>query len=464
MSGHHRTGVRSREAACCSAPAVEVARWEPAVLSTTLAAAPTRALRSCVPGCFPDGPTSDMPELSRCVGGCGHDGPMTRYAFDSQNQKLIATWGTGAGDLALTIAETDAEVGEKHGLRLAQALTLLSAALWRAYTEPAAAAGDSEEANSEAWRRAETRKAFAEVQGAVAKPNLPDEHGYLTVCHDPVEESAHRLGRVLHAIANDALAETVQAETATELAAVESAECGDLRGRAQQAVLLSRPEASPSQVSAADQVLRQDPLGGSELFTELDPTAAAVAAAHWLRAASQVAADQAGIEPTHVVREADEIEALPVETPTIVLERLAAGQSPYTVVVSLVRDAATAAEGKIPDAEALTRRIKELEDGAAAFRGNQDGLRDALVSELRLTPLDPARASLDLLEDLLTGIHACWIVYNEHADRDYPEADNDSDDEEDEGEDEYDEQDEELMREFLESVRAEAEATRDELI
>jgi regulator of RNase E activity RraB len=385
---------------------------------------------------------------------------MTRYAFDSQNRKLIATWGTGAGDRAATIAELDSGVSDEHGLRLAQALTTLSGALWRAYTEPASAAGDSEEANSEAWHRAETRKAFATVPEAVENPNLPDEHGSLIVCYDPVKESAHRLGRVLYAITDGALSEVMRTDVAAELAAVENAECGDLRGRAQQAVLLSRPEASPSQVNAANRVLHKDPLGGSELFTELDPTAAAVAASHWLRAASEVAGEQAGIDPTRVVLEADAIEALPVETPTLVLERLAAGQSPYTVVVSLVRDAAIVAEGKIPDAEALTRRIKQLEDKAAAFGGNQDGLREALFAELRLTPLDPSRASLDLLEDLLTGIHACWLIYNENADYDYPEADEDSDDE---GEDDYDERRGELMREFCEAVREKAEATRDEL-
>lgn len=392
-----------------------------------------------------------------------HDGAMTRYALNSQDRELVATWGTGAGDRAITIAELDAEVSEKHGLRLAHALTILSRALWRAYTEPASAAGDSEEANSEAWHRAETRKAFASVPDAVANPNLPDEHGYMTVCYDPVEESAHRLGRVLHAIADDALSEITRKEVATEIAAVENAECGDLHGRAQQAVLLSRPEASPAQVSAADRVLHKNPLGGSELFTELDPTAAAVAAAHWLRAASEVVGEQAGIEPACVVMEADAIEALPVETPTLVLERLAVGESPYTVVVSLVRDAATVAEGKIPDAEALTRRIKELEDKATAFGGNQDGLREARLGELWLTPLDPTRASLDLLEDLLVGIHACWLVYNEHSDYDYPETDEGSDDEENEDDDIYDGQHEELMREFCEAVREEAEAARNEL-
>jgi hypothetical protein len=307
------------------------------------------------------------PEFGRSVGGRGHDGAVTRHAFDSQDNKLIVRGAPGP-DLAATVAELDVSVGDKQGLRLAQALTTLSSALWRAYSEPASAVGNSEEADSEAWHRAETRKAFATVPSAVANPNLPDEHGTMTVCYDPVEEGAHRLGRVLHAIADDTLSEITRTEVAAELAAVENAECGDLHGRAQQAVLLSRPEASPLQVDAADRLLHKDPLGGSKLFTELDPTAAAVAAAHWLRAASEVAGEQAGIDPTRVVLGADAIEALPVvETPTLVLERLAAGQSPYTVVVSLVRDAATVAEGKIPDAEALTRRIKEFEDKAAAF-------------------------------------------------------------------------------------------------
>jgi hypothetical protein len=388
--------------------------------------------------------------------------PMTRYAFDPQTRKLLASWGTGAGDHALTVAELGAQVEEEHGLRLAQALTALSTALWRSYTEPASAAGDSEEANSEAWHRAQTRKAFAGVPSAVASPNLPSESGYMIVSYDPVEESAHQLGRVLHTVSVGALTDTVQAEVAAELAAVESAECGDLRGRAQQAVLLSRPEASPSQVTEADQVLHEDPLGGSDLFTDLDPTAAAVAAAHWLRAASQVAAERAEIEPTRVVLEADAIEALPIETPTIVLERLATGESPYTVVVSLVRDAATVAEGKIPDAAELVHRIKGLEQQVAEFHGNQDGVYESLLSSLRLTSLDPSRASLDLLEDLLTGIHACWLVYNENTDHDYATSDPDWNDPEDD--DVYTERREESMREFSESVRQRAAESRDELM
>lgn len=29
---------------------------------------------------------------------------------------------------------------------------------------------------------------------------------------------------------------------------------------------------------------------------------------------------------------------------------------------------------------------------------------------IRLTPLDPARPVPGLLEDLLSGIHACWLI------------------------------------------------------
>ena len=65
-------------------------------------------------------------------------------------------------------------------------------------------------------------------------------------------------------------------------------------------------------------------------MSELDATAAAVAAAHWLKAAAEVAADESSLAPEQVVMEADNIEALPHETPTLVLQSLAGGRSPTT--------------------------------------------------------------------------------------------------------------------------------------
>lgn len=58
-------------------------------------------------------------------------------------------------------------------------------------------------------------------------------------------------------------------------------------------------------------------------------------AAHWLQAAAEVVAELAECDPTEVVIEADDIEALPVHTPTLVLERLYAGETPREVVSDL---------------------------------------------------------------------------------------------------------------------------------
>ncbi|MGI5144135.1 MULTISPECIES: hypothetical protein [unclassified Streptomyces] len=76
-------------------------------------------------------------------------------------------------------------------------------------------------------------------------------------------------------------------------------------------------DASPVQVAAADHLLQQEPFGPDELFIGIDPTAAAVAAAHWLTAAADVAAEASGLNLTQVVLEADNIEALTRDpTPT----------------------------------------------------------------------------------------------------------------------------------------------------
>jgi hypothetical protein len=44
----------------------------------------------------------------------------------------------------------------------------------------------------------------------------------------------------------------------------------------------------------------------------------------------------------------------------------------------------------------------------------------------RLTPLDPRRPAVDLLEDLLLGLTACKLLYFEYADGD--ELDDEDDD------------------------------------
>ncbi|MDX8031686.1 hypothetical protein SK803_15785 [Lentzea sp. BCCO 10_0856] len=282
------------------------------------------------------------------------------------------------------------------------------------------------------------------------KPYLPDDQGYLVQSYVRVEEAAHRVGRAAHAIADQDLTDAVVADVQQELAAVEQAELGDFSGRARQAVQLSRADTSPLQVNAAHDFLHAHPLWSSKLFEEVDPTAAAVAAAHWLQAAAEIAGEASGVSPASVVMEADNIEALAVETPTLVLERLIAGESPRRVVVDLVAGAMIAAEGKLPDPDGLVDAIKEARAQAEQYGPGDEELLAGLMP--RVTPLDPARPAQDLLEDLLDGIRGCWLLYRSHAELG---DDVDLDDED---------ADEEIDEEFFAAVRAEAEAKRERLL
>ncbi|WP_329159981.1 hypothetical protein OHB49_11425 [Streptomyces sp. NBC_01717] len=306
-------------------------------------------------------------------------------------------------------------------LRLAQALGHLSQAAWRTYTHPASAS-PSLEANSEGWRRQRERDSFAEALQAVREPHLLDDVGGLIVSYSPIVESGHRIGRALHALGDAQLIKVVADEAEAEL--------GDLTGRARQAVLLTRQDASPVQVASADALLRTNPFGVPELFTDLDPTAAAVAASHWLQAAADVAGEASGLYSTNVVVEADNIEALPHETPTLVLGLVDAGASPREAVVGLIRDAMEVAEGRVPDLARLLEQIQETEDLVRQHAGADHALA-AELRRFRITPLDPQRPARDLLEDLLSGIHACWLIFEEHAglpDREeqWDEADDDA--------------------------------------
>jgi hypothetical protein len=335
---------------------------------------------------------------------------VTRYAVDEERGALVAVWATGAGDQAASVARLPEGCAAEDARTVAFTLTGLCDAAWRTYTHPASAAESLEE-HSEGWQRQVERDAFGMVPDAIRKPPLP-ERGMLSESLIAVTENAHRVGRALHAIGDEELTEAVVREAEVELAAVEQAELGDLRGRARQAVVLSREDVSPLQVGAADALLREDPFGDERLFTEVDPAAAAVAAAHWLKAAADVAARVAGIEATSVVERGDDIETLPHETPTVVLALIEEGASPREAVTALIRDALLVAEGLVPNVVGLVQAVEDaLVDAERA--GEEEGLADALLAGIRATPLDPARPALDLLEDLLAGIHGCWLVYDE---------------------------------------------------
>jgi hypothetical protein len=278
-----------------------------------------------------------------------------------------------------------------------------------------------------------------------------------------VTQAAHRAGRALHAAGDPELTRSVIEDVRSELAAIEQAERGDLRGRARQAVVLTRADASPVQIAAADALLREDPFGDGRLFTDLDPTAAAVAAARWLQAAATVTAGVSGADPTGVVLQADDIEALPHATPTLVLERIADGETPRAVVLDLVAEAMEVASGTIPDPARLLGQLAEAQAGAEDLAEEHGEQIHAQVMP-RLTPLDPRRPAPDLLEDLLTGIRGCWLVYREYADQSADEG-VDGDSEADERTEEAARLiDERIIADFADRVRVVAQKNPDQAL
>ncbi|MDH6580413.1 hypothetical protein [Kitasatospora sp. MAP5-34] len=144
------------------------------------------------------------------------------------------------------------------------------------------------------------------------------------------------------------------------------------------------------QVAAADRLLQEDPFGPTALFSNIDSTAAAVAAAHWLYAAAKAVSEVSGYPAAEVVREADNIEALPHQTHTLVLELLDEGVSPYDAVTGLVRHAMRVADDVLPDPASFREQLDEAEETIAEY-DDGDSEQDAVLPGIRLTPLDPRR-------------------------------------------------------------------------
>jgi hypothetical protein len=333
------------------------------------------------------------------------------YAVEPAGRGLVAVWPAAVGHQASAVAVLPSTVSEVQAGALSAALTRLSEAVWDAYVRPASATGDEQERS----RREYEREQFSDVVTAVRKPSLPDESGMVIVSYSPVEESAHRLGRVLHEIADAALTDALVAEVQVELDAVTRAELGDLSGRAVQAVALDRLDASPVQVAAADAMLRADPLAPGLLSAAVEPAAACVAAAHWLAAAADVAAEKAGNTPAGVFAEADDIQAVSVQVPSLVVEAITEQHAaPRDVVLGLLREAVAAADGAIADLPAVVADRVALEDLLEELPAAE---RDrALAAEPpRNTPLDPRRPARDLLEHLLDGLNSCHVLYAEYA-------------------------------------------------
>lgn len=334
---------------------------------------------------------------------------MTKYVIDDARQEIIATWETGIGGQARLVARLPHAVSPDPNLPLGAALAdwlgRLSEAAWRRYTGDDVDADDvySDGPEDEANRG-------SEINNVVARISDPGDAHHTS--YDPQFWYAERIGHFLREVGSADLTSAVTQEVRYELTAVSSAELGDLTGRAAQAVVLTRSGASPTQVDAAWRALDSDLLGSaSTLMTQYDPASAAAAAAAWLNAAAHVASETSGTHWTAIIQEADDIEALPVETPTEVLKLIDEGATPHEAVDTLIDEARRVGRALLPNPERIADQVADI----YAFTQQHPDSRDAILDQAKLCVLDPARPAPDLLEDLLSGIRGCWLVWREYS-------------------------------------------------
>lgn len=315
---------------------------------------------------------------------------MTLYAHDPDASTIVACWPTGDGFVAARIAKVPSTWEAESARRTADALTRLSSRLWLAYSE---GTPDVE---------------VDELTVAVRRPHHP-LGDLLQVMEDDRVEAAHQIGRLVSRAPGRALRDAVLREVAVEGEAVRSAGDDDLRGRAQQAVTHARPDVSDTQLVTAHSLLYDDPLGPLELFTEVEPHAAAVATLRWLRAAAGYTAALVGHTVPDVVALAEAIEHEDLRVARRVLE-MVPGMTDAEVVGDLLREAMCAARGYFvvcPD------RPPEPD-----LPGDEH--RHRAVS----TVLDPQEPERGLLSGLIRGIHGCFRVYiDEITTREHPGVD-----------------------------------------
>ncbi|MFI7134372.1 hypothetical protein ACIBQ1_52505 [Nonomuraea sp. NPDC050153] len=340
---------------------------------------------------------------------------MTRYAADHARNALVARWSTGIGDVAVTVAALPpSPAGPSAALRLAAQLTELSQACWRCYTHPAGTS-DQHEPGGRGWYRQRERDAFATVVPILTRSDRFGDHLRLSVS-TKVGEIAQRVGCALRALDSPELTAQVVTDIAAELAAVEQAECDNLSGRAQQAVTLSREDASPLQVAQANAFLNRQPFGSEELITQIDPAAAAIAAAHWLHAAAATTGRHVHRNPVQVMAEGDRLRPLAAECLIEIVRAISFGATPRQTVMPLIRHTLHVAEGHLCGVTDAKRRIAAAERLLARARSRHPHLDVGPGAAcLPITSLDPARPALDLLDNLMAGIHGCWLRYAGHA-------------------------------------------------
>ena len=302
---------------------------------------------------------------------------MTTYAYDTSTNHLVAVWDTGIGATARTVARLNARTGVTVAMNLAEALTRMSKSVWLSYSEP-----DLVDLPVAAARR------------ALRRPNLPQDD-LLRIDDHPVVESAHRVGRELREVGSAGVSRAVIADVEQEMAAVEGAGRGDLTGRAQQAVMLTRVMPSPAQIAVADRLLHEVPMGSPRLYTEVEPSAAGIAAIHWFLSAVAVVARHADLSEADALAEAERVQYFDPAAPRTMLGIAASDD---------------------PDRTPLTIGRNLLQAAVLQSRGMVLAPHDPEPDEPYFTVLDPSRPARCLLDGLVGAIQALGALYAAYVD------------------------------------------------
>jgi hypothetical protein len=310
--------------------------------------------------------------------------PMTTYAYDTTSHQLVAVWDTGIGATYASVARLNAATEESVGLLLADALTRLSTSIWMTYSAPEL-----------------LDLPVAVARRALRRPNLA-QAGRVRVEEHPVVESAHCVGRGLQELGSAGVRRAVIADVDQELSAAVNADRGDLTGRARQAVMLTRVTPSPAQIAEADRLFHEVPAGGPRLYTEVEPSAAGVAAIHWFLAAVDVLARLGGTTGEEALDRAQEEHYFDPAVPRAVLRISSADpdRTPFLVGRTLLQAAVLQSRGMILGSY-------EPEPGESYF-----------------TVLDPTQPARCLLDGLVRGIQSLAALHATYLD---PELDPDRD-------------------------------------
>ena len=209
-------------------------------------------------------------------------------------------------------------------MRVSRHATRLSGMLWEAYEA----------------RRFDADAATETITHYLTTPvddgTLIDLAGELT----PLALQAAVLGRAIRRIGRPNLADLMLDEAQIEIEAVRRAELEDFSGRAEQALRMNRPDASPAQVWAAHQILHGVAMQQAHLtdLLRLEPAAACTALLVWCHAATQVYAEITATTPVTAARAASQRDRR-IDHGVLceLITRLEAGTDPAQIVAELAQ-------------------------------------------------------------------------------------------------------------------------------